>query len=236
MAICAVSWSRISPTRILSGSWRRMERRPRAKVRPFFSLTGIWVMPRIWYSTGSSMVMILSSSLLISLRAAYSVVVLPLPVGPVTRTIPYGSLMYRRKCRRSSGAKPTTSSVSFLNFSLIDSLSSTRSTAFSPCTVGMMETRKSISLLLWHTPLCDVQLAHHLDARHNRRMVLARNGRHRRLQHAVDAVFHQQGIVIGFDMDVRCAPFESGEDRRVHQPDDRRNVLFRRQLFDRDVL
>ena len=31
-----------------------------------------------------------------------------------------------------------------LNFSLIDSLSSTRRTAFSPCTVGMMETRKSI--------------------------------------------------------------------------------------------
>src|ERR1022692_1030004 len=45
MAIWAVSWSRISPTMILSGSWRRMERRPRAKVRPFFSLTGIWVMP-----------------------------------------------------------------------------------------------------------------------------------------------------------------------------------------------
>src|SRR5574340_1269856 len=35
-AISAVSGSRISPTMILSGSWRRMERRPRAKVRPFF--------------------------------------------------------------------------------------------------------------------------------------------------------------------------------------------------------
>jgi hypothetical protein len=45
MAICAVSSSRISPTMILSGSWRRIERRPRAKVSPFFSLTGIWVMP-----------------------------------------------------------------------------------------------------------------------------------------------------------------------------------------------
>ena len=37
------------------------------------------------------MVMILSSSVLISLTAAYSVVVLPLPVGPVTSTMPYGS-------------------------------------------------------------------------------------------------------------------------------------------------
>jgi hypothetical protein len=48
---------------ILSGSCRRIERRPRAKVSPFFSFTGIWVMPVSWYSTGSSMVMILSSSL-----------------------------------------------------------------------------------------------------------------------------------------------------------------------------
>ena len=39
---------------------------------------------------------------------------------------------------------PTTSSESLENFSLIDSLSSTRSTASSPWMVGMMETRKSI--------------------------------------------------------------------------------------------
>ncbi len=70
MAICAVSSSRISPTITLSGSWRRIERRPRAKVSPFFSLTGIWVIPRSWYSTGSSMVMILSSEDWISERQA----------------------------------------------------------------------------------------------------------------------------------------------------------------------
>jgi hypothetical protein len=34
MAISAVSWSRISPTRMMSGSWRKIERRPRAKVSP----------------------------------------------------------------------------------------------------------------------------------------------------------------------------------------------------------
>jgi hypothetical protein len=33
-AISAVSRSRISPTRITSGSWRRIARRPRAKVSP----------------------------------------------------------------------------------------------------------------------------------------------------------------------------------------------------------
>jgi hypothetical protein len=61
-----------------------MERRPRANVSPFFSLIGICVMPASWYSTGSSMVMILSSTE----RISYSVVVLPLPVGPVTSTMP----------------------------------------------------------------------------------------------------------------------------------------------------
>jgi hypothetical protein len=45
-------------------------------------------MPGSWYSTGSSMVMILSSTVLISDRQAYSVVVLPEPVGPVTSTMP----------------------------------------------------------------------------------------------------------------------------------------------------
>ena len=65
-----------------------MERRPRANVRPFFSFTGICKTPGNWYSTGSSMVTILSLRRLISVSAAYSVVVLPLPVGPVTSTMP----------------------------------------------------------------------------------------------------------------------------------------------------
>jgi hypothetical protein len=45
---------------------RRIERSPRAKVSPFFSLIGICVIPFNWYSTGSSIVMILSSIDLIS--------------------------------------------------------------------------------------------------------------------------------------------------------------------------
>ena len=58
MAMSAVSASRISPTKITSGSWRRIDRRPVAKVRPRLGLTGIWLMPESSYSTGSSMVMI----------------------------------------------------------------------------------------------------------------------------------------------------------------------------------
>ena len=51
-------------------------------------LTPIWLIPGIWYSTGSSIVMMFSSSLFSSCSAEYSVVDLPEPVGPVTRTAP----------------------------------------------------------------------------------------------------------------------------------------------------
>src|SRR6267378_3251108 len=65
IAISAVSRSRISPTRITSGSCRTMCRRPVAKDRPIFGFTAIWLTPLSWYSTGSSTVMILRSGELI---------------------------------------------------------------------------------------------------------------------------------------------------------------------------
>ena len=61
IAISAVSRSRISPTRITFGSWRRIERRPLAKVRPIFGFTSICPTPGSWISTGSSMVMMFLS-------------------------------------------------------------------------------------------------------------------------------------------------------------------------------
>ena len=57
MAISAVSASRISPTMMMSGSWRRMERRPLANVSWIFGFTWICPIPWNWYSTGSSIVM-----------------------------------------------------------------------------------------------------------------------------------------------------------------------------------
>ena len=88
MAIRAVSSSRISPTMMMSGSWRRKARSPLANVSPAFGFTMTWLIPAIWYSTGSSMVMMLLSVELSRLRIVYSVVVFPLPVGPVSRMIP----------------------------------------------------------------------------------------------------------------------------------------------------
>jgi hypothetical protein len=60
MAMSAVSRSRTSPTIITSGSWRRNERSPVAKVSPFFSFTCTCEMPSMLYSIGSSMVRTLS--------------------------------------------------------------------------------------------------------------------------------------------------------------------------------
>ena len=65
-AIRAVSTSRISPTRMTSGSWRRIDCSPPAKVMPACSLIWIWLIEAKVYSTGSSIVMMLRSGLLIS--------------------------------------------------------------------------------------------------------------------------------------------------------------------------
>ena len=48
MAIWAVSVSRISPTRMTSGSWRRIARRQAANVKPTLSLIMIWMTPSSW--------------------------------------------------------------------------------------------------------------------------------------------------------------------------------------------
>ncbi len=70
IAIRAVSPSRISPTMTMSGSARRIERKPVAKSSPALRLTLIWLMPLSWYSTGSSIVMIFFSTWFISWSAA----------------------------------------------------------------------------------------------------------------------------------------------------------------------
>ncbi len=55
---------------ITFGSWRRIWRRPMAKVRPISGRTAIWLMPFNSYSTGSSIVMMRLCTELIVLRNA----------------------------------------------------------------------------------------------------------------------------------------------------------------------
>ena len=61
MAMEAVSKSRISPIMMMFGACRSMERNAAGNVMPMSALTCTWLMPAIWYSTGSSTVMILRS-------------------------------------------------------------------------------------------------------------------------------------------------------------------------------
>jgi len=137
-AISAVSKSRISPTRMRSGSCRKMARRQAAKVTPISASIGIWTNPSMSYSTGSSVVMILSSTLFNSARAEYSVVVLPDPVGPVTRIMPLGMLMHLRSRASVSSSKPTR-----VKSRATTERSRTRITTLSPNMVGSTLTRRS---------------------------------------------------------------------------------------------
>ena len=66
--------------------------------------------------------------------------------------------------------------------------------------------------------------------------MLARDRRHGRLQHTVNAVLDHQRVVIGFQVNIRSAALEGGKDGGIHQPDNRADVLFRRELLDRDIL
>ena len=70
IAMSAVSSSRISPIITMFGAWRRMERSAAEKSRPTSLFTCTWLMPLIWYSTGSSTVMSFLSGVLIWPRQA----------------------------------------------------------------------------------------------------------------------------------------------------------------------
>ncbi len=150
----------------------------------------------------------LTSGFAIALRMEYSVVVLPLPVGPVTSRMPFGLRMACRSQRYSRGAMPISSSGIRPPF-----LSSSRSTADSPWIVGKVETRTSNGTalqfglepaVLRQALLGDVQVGEDLHARdggavHGHR--LARQF----AQDAVDPHAHAQRRLVGLEVDVAGA-------------------------------
>ncbi len=128
---------------MISGSWRKKERRAALKVRPVSAVQLTWVRPSSLYSTGSSAVTILTSSEFNSLSMAYRLEDLPLPVGPVTRISPVGLRIIASSRRASAGSMPR-----LFNVSCFLSLSSIRMTIFSPYNAGKDETRISTTLFL----------------------------------------------------------------------------------------
>ena len=151
-ATFAVSASRISPTISTSGSCRSRLRSTAGNVSPIFSLTWNWFTRSSWYSTGSSTVQTFRSTPRSTSSAAYSVVLLPDPVGPVTSTIPFG-----RASSAWNGARTFSLNPSLERSGVTPRASSTRTTTFSPCAPGRVETRRSTvrpSVRTWMRPSC----------------------------------------------------------------------------------
>ena len=140
-AICAVSRSRISPIMITSGSCRKIARSALAKVMSMRGLTCVWPTPARSYSIGSSTVRMFVVVALSIDSAAYRVVVLPEPVGPVTSTMPCGCVIRPSNCFSMGALMPRC-----CRSRRPASLSSKRNTARSPCPVGRVETRTSTGL------------------------------------------------------------------------------------------
>jgi hypothetical protein len=89
--------------------------------------------------------------------------------------------------------------------------------------------------VLGDAALGDVELAHDLDAAEDGGVVLAGDGGHGGLEHAVDAVLDVDIVVVGLDVNVGGAALEGGEDGGVDQANDGADVFFAGELFDGDV-
>ncbi len=82
--------------------------------------------------------------------------------------------------------------------------------------------------VLRDAPLGDIELAHDLDAGNDGGVPVLRDGRHGVMQDAVNAVLDDDFLIARFDVDVARAPLERVEDRGVDQLDDRRDVAIDR--------
>ena len=96
---------------MMSGSWRISARRPSAKPMSSAACTWVWLKAGSIISIGSSIVQTLTSSVARLFSVEYSVVVLPLPVGPVTRMMPCGRAISCCQARRRAPPKPSASSA-----------------------------------------------------------------------------------------------------------------------------
>ena len=194
---------------------------------PVRSLTCTWVMPGSCTSTGSSRVTTFRSGVRVSRRAAYSVEVLPLPVGPVMSTSPWGEPSIRRTCRTSSGTMPSSSSE---GSSL--PLSSSRSTTFSPWIEGrLLDARvdgttvegEVGAAVLGHAAFRDVEPCDDLQAAHD--CVGSPGGHlHDVAQDAVDAIADAEPLLLGLDVYVARACVEGSRQDGVDEAHHRRGL------------
>src|ERR1700730_9621168 len=163
------------------------------------------------YSIGSSTVMMLRVLSLRRSSPAYSVVVLPEPVGPVTSRMPCGLWISSSMSCWVCASMPRES-----RSSLPACLSRIRSTTRSPCPEGMVETRTSTA-----RPA--------LEPRYPQRRPPAP-----RLQPLaqppVDAEAHHEPVLERLDVDIGGVLLDRLGEHRTDQADDRGVVLAVQQL------
>ena len=235
IAMRAVSRSRISPIMMMSGSWRTIERSAWAKSRPICGLAWIWLMPSIWYSTGSSTVMILTSAVLSLLSAVYSVVVLPEPVGPVTSRMPCGCSQHVLELRQEFVGEAELVEVEHHRFAIEQAHHhrlAVRGRHGAHAQVEFLALHaQHDAAVLRQAALGDVELGHDLDAADHGGGEVGRRAL-AFVQHAVDAVAHFQAVLERFDVDVRRTQLDRALDHQVDQADHRRFGSQVAQVFD----
>ena len=179
---------------------------------PACSLIWIWFTEAMRYSTGSSMVITLRSGLLISASEPYSVVVLPLPVGPAQITMPYGARSSAVYFSTMSGGMPSwpsrTEAATLVEQPQDDLL------AIHDRGGGHADVHRtpSISMLIW--PSCGRRRSTmFIPARIFTRLTTAGPIAAGQLEHvvqrAVDAVPHPDRLPVRLDVDVRGAVTQS---------------------------
>ncbi len=184
-------------------------------------------MPSSWYSTGSSVVMILISSFLISLSALYRLVVLPEPVGPGHQhdavrqfdqlaELGVDVLVHADAAERKlhpvlvEDAHHDAFAVQHRDDREPDVDLSTRNLELDPPVL-----RQSL--------LGDVEPGHDFQPADDRGLKTVDLRRHRlQLQHAVDPVADLDAGRLGFNVNVAGAGFAGFAENLIDQPHDRR--------------
>ena len=140
------------------------------------------------YSTGSSVVISLSSMLLSSLSAEYSVVVLPEPVGPVTSTMPFGFSIASRNLAERRRVHADRVQVERRHRPIEHphnhALAEHRRQHAHAQIDRVAADRQLDAPVLRQPALGDIEVRHHLDAGRNRKRQMPRR-RHHFVQHAV---------------------------------------------------
>ena len=155
--------------------------------------------------------------------SAYSVVVLPAPVGPQTTTRPSGRSTIRRSAASVSGGWASASRARGAR-----RRSSTRSTTFSPVASGKVERRKSTRAPCtrrenrpsWGRRVSAMSAP---ASTLSRTTIASRWPRSRAAhfrEHAVEAVAHPHEALLGREMDVRGAARDRVREESVDEPRD----------------